>query len=365
MRNRRAELVASGAPRGAASATELELASGTKLLSFQPAMARLAEQVAGVDLRRFETLPAAKVHAELPGIALAQVTEARAIVASILEACENQRSSLPPLAEAATLGDTGDFERALDAAVASLGAVEDVAFLVQLELRQREQRVRLLGEGSSVLTIVAECDGALRRIRKGLGAIDIAIARAELGSPALDFSSELQDSLRVREAYAKFRSRLLGEAGNEIYPRMRAAGTQIAMLVGWSAYPLLRVRDRLQLRELQQRILTWLRPENRGHGTAGERIWQDVVAFVEMLVQVNRRQELVEHDSVVVTAVLERFREGEPPRDGDWPAPLRSLVGLDDELDRLIASGPPAAEPLRLVLERLADRLGAMRQGGT
>jgi hypothetical protein len=339
-----------------------------RLAVFQPAVAELAQRVADVDLRDFETEDRAA--ADLHPIAASHVEEATHLVGEILAACGRLGSPGDDELELAIGEPSLPFERAIDAAVeaghASVRAVEDVAFLVQLELRQRSERLARLGLGAGLLSILGEADSALRRIKKGLGAIDVAIARAERLPPRLDFSSELQTSLVVRATYAKFRRRLLSEgtpAPEQLYARMRAAGTQIAVLVGWDAYPLLRVRDRLQLRDLQQRILTWLLPEQRTDHLAGARLWQDIVAFVEMLALVNRRQELIEHDSALLAELSTLMRDA--PAETAIPAPLlerlTALSGLDDDLDAALASVDPRASNVCSILERLCARCGASR----
>lgn len=343
------------------------------LRAFRERMAPLAADVKAIDLRHFETLAADRSSQELLPITVRSVKDARVLVADVLDACARagDGGTAPDDQTAALNAPFLPFERALDAAVeggvASLRAVEDIAFIVQLELRQRDERLGRITAASGSLAVIGECDSALRRVRKGLAALDLAIARAEGLAPTLDFSSELHDSLRVRRAYARFRVRLLaladGAATRELYPRMRAAGTHIAMLVGWDAYPLLRVRDRLQLRELQQRILEWLRPELRDDHTAGTRLWQDVVGFVEMLALVNRRQELVEHDARLVADLLRRV-QGLDQLDDGTRAQLDALDGMDDELDRLLAAeAAPALRAWQDALQRIALRLGVAREG--
>lgn len=170
--------------------------------------------------------------------------------------------------------------------------------------------------------------------------IDVALARAGFGEAMLDFASELEVSLRVRRVCAKLRRRVL--AGGDPTPdslcaRLRSAGTAIAMLVGWEVYPCLRVRDRLQLRDIQRRILDWLRHDK--DATAGLRLWQDLVSFMQMLSQVNRRQELVAHDRRVIREAYARVTESASEAlAAETLALLAPLEGLDDEIDALIAS---------------------------
>jgi hypothetical protein len=350
------------------------LAPGTRdargaLSELQPVMGELLRRVQVVDMRTFETLAAERVWNELYPAALGLVREARAIVQRVLELCQVEEASVELIGEvpdAEVAAPILPFERAIDAAVeghlGSVSAVENMAFIVGLELRQREERLGHLTSASGVLALIGECDSALRRIRKGLCAVDVALAEACGVARGLDFASELQESLTVRAAYAKFRGRVL--AGGTptlagVHARVRAMGTHIAMLVGWEAYPCLRARDRLQLRDLQQRILTWLLPENRSNALAGLRLWQDLVGFADLLVQVNRRQELVEHDGRLVRRALFMLRGGEPLAGAAIADLLRPLEGLDDGLDRLLEAEPPASAPEFVErLEALAPRLG-------
>lgn len=343
--------------------------AGAALAPLQRELYAHVAWVQGVDLRDFETATADTIWRDLVPLVITAVADARALIGRVLDACEAVRDGQ------ATPRDTGNpssaflpFDVAIDEAVrtgeGSLQAVDDIGFLVHLELRQRAERLERLSAGHGLLTLIGEADGALRRIRKGLAALDAAIASATGAAPTLDFATELRTSLVVRRAYARFRQRLVagGEpTAGELRGRLRGAGTQIAVLVGWEAYPLLRVRDRLQLRELQGRILAWLRAEAAEDVVAGLRLWQDVAAFVEILAQVNRRQELVEHDTARIVTGLAALR-GEARAAAEVHALLAPLEGLDDDLDRLLATAAPA-DALRPALERLGARLGVAGAG--
>lgn len=346
------------------------------LTSFQPRMLAMVESARAIDLRAFETATSERCWEELVPAAQQRMRETRALMSELLNTCE----AMSALREsAATTHDPFiRFEHVLDAAIqsvetsgATVQAVEDVAFLVDLELRQHGERMARISARSSTLMIIGECDSALRRIQKGLGAIDIAIARAEGVPTQLDFSSELESSLHVRRAYARFRSRLVGAADPteaELYARMRAVGTSIAVLVGWHEYPLCRLRDRLQLRELQQRILAWLRPEQRSDTAGGMRIWRDVVSFVEMLSLVNRRQELIAHDHARIVELLAQLAKSPPSEDANIDDVMRArldcLEGIDDALDRRMASRSKLSRgELTRLLEAIAPRLGIVVEG--
>lgn len=340
---------------------------GAQLSKFKGAIIALAERVQAVDIRAYESMPPERLAAELQPIVAQLLSIATGLVAEILAAYEGVAEEPAPKGEPieALASPYLPFEQAIDAAIgaqtgASAQAVGDIAFLAQLELRQRAERLERVTACKSTIAIVGECDSALRRIRKVLTSIDVALARAGLADKTLDFESEVEVSLRVRRACAKLRKRVLAggdPTASTLYARLRGAGTAIAMLVGWEVYPSVRVRDRLQLRDLQRRILDWLR-EGRDE-VAGMRLWQDLVGFIRMLSQVNRRQELVDHDSRIVRAARGQLAAGAEIVPSELLVSLATLEGLDDEIDALLTSeARSSAEAWRSALSRVSRQLG-------
>ncbi len=342
---------------GIVSATSPKNRPEADFARFREPMNALVRRTLEVDVRHYETAPTAEL-ATLAKATAAMVEEGCILVSAVVEECMVETNDEGRARSESLL----PFDLAVDAAVEeggeSASAVEDIAFLVMLELRQKKERLQSSAGSTDPVEVLGDCDSALRRIRKGLGAIDVVIARRDEGAPSLDFSSELVHSLQVRRAYAKFRARVVRDdapSTAELRTRLRAVGTHIAVLVGWSAFPLLRVRDRLQLRRLQQRILEWLRMPVTDE-VAGVRLWQDVTGFVDMLAQVSRRQELVEHDAILVTALLARLESaGDLDDVATRAAPL---FGRDDELDRWVSSATRTRADGHRLLERLAGEIG-------
>ncbi len=343
-----------------------------KLSSYKDAITSLARRVLDVDVRAYESMPPERLASELQPIVSELLDAANTLVGDVLRTYETEGGADPDVRDSLLPSPYVPFEQAIDAAMdaqsaSSLQAVGDIAFLAHLELRQRAERLERVTACKNALAIIGESDSALRRIRKALTSIDVAMARAGLAPPSLDFTSELEVSLRVRRACAKLRSRVLAGGGDPtpetLHARLRSAGTAIAMLVGWDVYPSLRVRDRLQLRDVQRRILEWLRQDR--DAVEGMRLWQDLIGFVRMLSQVNRRQELVEHDTRVVheaRARLSALDDKEMP--ADLRAMLASLEGLDEEIDALLASRDPV---MPAAFRPPLDRLAAQQRpaGGT
>jgi len=347
------------------------IAHAITLAAFQEPIRSLVLRGNAVDIRAYEIASVDLIRAELQPITIALLGDAKALLGSILDhdapADELSFDEEPGSAWASHLS----FDHEIDAAVASkLGsrrAVDEIAFIAQLELRQREDRLSRIRSNQGAVALLGECDSSLRRIRKALNAVDAAIARAESVPPLLDFTSELQTSLAVRRAYAKFCARILGDGEPTeatLRARFRATGTQIAILVGWDAYPEMRVQDRLLLRDLQQRILDWLRGGPDASAAAGIRLWSDLAASIEMLTLVNRRQELIAHDGAVVRELFAKGEELEV--DAVTLHALAAIEGLDKELDELLAAPqPPAADRLVGIVARLAIQLGVAPSGAS
>jgi hypothetical protein len=345
--------------------------TGIHPASHQDAIVSLAERVLAVDVRAYESMTPERLVVELHPVVSDLLSAAHLLVCSIADAYEGETAAPSAPNDGAFASPYVPFERAIDAAIdaqsdATYRAVADIAFLGQLELRQRQERLARVFACNSAITIVGECDGALRRIRKVLTALDHALARAGLVETRLDFATEIELSLRVRRACTKFRARILGTGEPTpatLRTHLRSAGTTIAMLVGWETYPLLRVRDRLQLREVQRRLLDWLRGDH--DATEGTRLWQDLVGFVRMLEHVSRRQELIEHDTRVVRRARMHLAA---TTDASWPEPLlaalETLEGLDDEVDALLASRDrPRTAAWSAPLQRLARQLEGEEAG--
>ncbi len=328
------------------------------LSRFQAPMQQLVLRGKSIDIRAYEIAGIDQIADELQPATLSLLRDGKALLGSILDDCQQVDPAdwIPDQAPSPMWSSLLPFERAIDATMTKLGShqvVDEIAFIAQLELRQREERLERLRPGQGTAALLSECDSSLRRIRKAMNAVDAAIAKVAAVPPLLDFTSELQTSLAVRRAYAKFRVRVM--AGGDPTPevlraRFRGAGTQIAKLVGWDIYPELRVQDRLLLRDLQQRMLDWLRA---GTDTAaGIRLWQDLAACVEMFWLVNRRQELVEHDAAILRAVVDRLDA--PSLSEEAAHALRELEGLDRELDEVLASASFEPGAVRPIVQRLA-----------
>lgn len=307
-----------------------------------------------LDIRGFEESSSAQVARELSGE-----------VASLVERAIGVASNILTRYEAASTGAANEdvnFELAVDQLLAKSGQtkVADLAFMAVAELRQRLARVRTHGPALDAWEMVCDCGSALRRVQKSLSALELALCEAENLPRVLSFDSELETSLSVRRQYRKL-WRFVAQTGSVslttegVRNALRGAGTLCAMLVGRDVYCRLRERDRYQLRQLQRRILAWLVQED-GDPRAGLRVWEDYAGFVEMLRQVNLRQELVQHDGEALRIAEEALEACGDSALGGVLSVLRRVEGLDDGLDVALAQVPPDRAALLLEVRRVRAR---------
>ncbi|MBK7535569.1 MAG: hypothetical protein IPI49_09425 [Myxococcales bacterium] len=231
----------------------------------------------------------------------------------------------------------------------------DVAFMAQAELRQHQQRLQTHSVAGDVQEMISDCGSALRAILKSLYAMEPLLCAIEQLSPFLP--SHLGTSLEVRRHYRKlwaFANAVGDVTADTVRAALRGAGTRISILAGSEVYSLLREDDRFYIRELQLRILEWLR-SGTDHAAA-VRIWQDFALFVEILRQINLREELIGHDRVVLRRAMEALAARGAEALEEVTAALRPALGVDDKLDEVLLSGAGATALLR-ELRRVVGQL--------
>ncbi len=271
-------------------------------------------------------------------------------------------------------GEDG-FLREIGAQISSELAAREVsglAFVARGQLMEMREALASAQEHRQVWAVASHADAGLRASGKALIALETAICEYE-GLPARDRRwRDLKDSLETRRLYGQFRRAILRggdpKSHEELATSLRGAATRIAILRNLEIYPFLRIDDRLTIRRLQKRIAAWL-DDGAGDEAAGRRLWQDLVSFARLLMKVNDREELREHDRQVAKSVLRMLFSPERPVKRPSEAQRRELerlLGRDDELDRLIlnaAEGP--VEGLQEPLERICRQLKRPFAGGT
>jgi hypothetical protein len=313
------------------------------LSHFRELVHRLDREVRSVDIRVYEALEVEEHARQLRHITRRFLNEAASLAREIIVAYERSPDRLLSNAEWLGPGIACDYR--------------GTSFLAHLDLGQLEDRFEALAETADPVTMIIECDAALRAIHGALYAMSIALAHAEQALPTVNADPELESSLRLRKAYVTFREKIrgIGEPTTEnVLHALRAVASALAWLVADETYRDMRAQDRMQLRSLQRRIASWLGAETM-EGALGLTLFREAASFVETLRQVNWRQELVRHDIQVLrrAAIFGERAEREREFPSDLRAALGRLGGLNAEVDRLLSSpGTTPVEAWLPLLER-------------
>lgn len=218
--------------------------------------------------------------------------------------------------------------------------------------------------------LIAYCSSAVREILKSLAAIEMAIAEHEgLTAVCRYYVSELDRALQVRRAYVTFRNEVIGQGTPEPTDaprRLRVAASAIAKLIGRPAYAFARVHDRSNIRRIQVRIREQLTANARVANESIDprdqrvlelgavRLWQDLANVAELVMAINNRAELREHDRSACEKALACLRASDV--EGALGL-LRDSCGRDAQLDKTLAERAPTVGALEEAVESV---LGAL-----
>ncbi len=262
-----------------------------------------------------------------------------------------------------------DFSFRVDALVAQEGEATRLSELMAMAGFHLSMKTTLVRNAlhKDRWELLDACHSALRGTRKALVALEHVACEERGEAPLLDYRTELDLSLQVRLAFAKFREAVRSVlpagapaegAGPGIVRLLQGGSTALAVLVGRDAYPHLRARDRRQIRALQHKLLSAMRAQGAERDAMGRQALADLAVFAELVSLVNQREELIEHDRRLVREALEGLRalapdDTPPPA---WTEALKPLRGRDGDLDQLILR--PRGAPARLWASLLQPLVG-------
>lgn len=241
--------------------------------------------------------------------------------------------------------------------------VTDLVFLARADLRGALQDLIASIDQEDFLRVASSCDAGLRTLKRTLISVESALHDFEGLQPPMRQWSDLDVSLQTRRLYADVRREVLRPpAVNDTTLPDRLAGVhdRLHQLRELDLYPLLRFDDRVAMRELRRRISSWIVADPPDLA-AGRHLWQDLVGFAELLKTVSHRQELRQHDRALLRRAYHQLFGRSPQArvvSDDLLHQLDTLVGLDDELDALLARRERGDLPRwREVMARLLQRL--------
>jgi hypothetical protein len=243
--------------------------------------------------------------------------------------------------------------------IARWSGLSDVCFMAASEISLKRQELKELTPELTRRRTMSTCGGALRRARRALVSVDTQLAEFLGLAPMVDTTASLQEALELRRQYSVLRRTAEGDgppAGPALAMRLRSVDLRISLLAEKETYSKLRVDDRIELELLQRRLRSWL--EGEKNETAGTRLWQDVLGFMQLLCQVNLRSDLRAHDAALVRTLRDQLEQNR--RDVLEEAlceSMRPLIGLHDRLDDLLRLRERSRELYDPVVRELAERL--------
>ncbi|MCA9656331.1 MAG: hypothetical protein H6712_08565 [Myxococcales bacterium] len=215
--------------------------------------------------------------------------------------------------------------------------IADVSFMARWELNRKRAAIDVAEDHDDEWSILSECCSTRRRVLEASGGVELVLCEEEGCTSVFEhvIQTEREIAVLTRHAFRSLMSSLENaeaRAAEDLVVGIRLAGTGVAMLVGRDVYQELRVKDRIGIRRIQRRMMDWLRNPDEEEG---RRLLSDASAFAALLMEVNQRPVLLEHDRAVL-ARLERKLAHPAVEDVELPRVLYTIRGRDPELDALI-----------------------------
>lgn len=333
----------------------------------QRSLLRVVHRTRAIDVRHYEWREQTSLQEELLPAVVESLSDAINVFKQVLEYYGSTR--LDDAADAGSDTAVAELQPGIgptNEAGDGIQRITDLSFMARWELHREVEGLEKIKSSREPWVIISESGRACNRLVTSAIAVENAICASEGLSRILThlFHGELNRLLQVRRAYAVFRQTVAagGPATLEnVRERLRGAVIGIAQLVGSDVYRDFRASDRRRIESLQSRLIGWLDATQEEDALAGLRLWQDVASVSELLLEVNKRAELREHDQAMAAMACARLfhADDRPPTiPPDLDLRLQSLFGRDEELDRLIADpASHAIEAWRAPLERLVEDL--------
>lgn len=199
--------------------------------------------------------------------------------------------------------------------------------MAQLELGWLALRVESAEGLDALVALHADVAQSIRRLLAALTSSD-----------SLD-DEDARVGVTVRAECARLRHVCAPElppTSDDARVRVRSIGNALARLFGLEAISRFRADDRRVLSSLRERIASGLR---EGDGPSATPLllglWQDAVATIELLHEINRRTLLRDRDVLTIAKVTELLARDPVPTGAVWTA-LADLLGRSRRLDALI-----------------------------
>lgn len=315
----------------------LQLSSNGGMRQLQLALLHCAAEASATDTRSFELAPEA-------GIVETLIPKLCSSAAAAIGIFEQILSHYDAPAHTAGAASSGVFNAVFEDMVENVVSdqhqrVADVAFMARWEIERKRSLLTAAATRKRGWALLSECCSTRRRVLKATSGVERVLSEVEGQASVFDdlYRTERQIAVETRAAYYVFVSDL-AKAERDLGDRdvarvIRLAGTGIAQLIGRDIYDDLRIEDRMEMRRLQVRLFAWLRQGTDAR--EAHRLMGDIRAFASLIMQVNGRPALIEHDRHTLTKLAAALRMPGTDKVAFYRI-LKSIRGRDEHLDRLI-----------------------------
>lgn len=188
-------------------------------------------------------------------------------------------------------------------------------------------------------SIITQC----ARVKGSIIKACVNVERAHFPEDELRLANQLdaQRSLGVRAAYAQCRWTLQGSTPSRRHASdLERAARALEALRQNDVFASMYFRDRLMVIALTKRIVEWLNTSSQEE-IERRALEKDLAVFVVKMKNINRRQELIEHDIALVQAARKLWQDQQASdmNAQDWEM-LQPLWGLDEDMDAHLRQRP-------------------------
>lgn len=303
----------------------------------QHSLYAVAEAADSIDTRTFELASGPRVRTVLVPALRAVMDDAIVVLGHVLA-----RYDAPQVIEGPD--DSGVFNCRFDEMVVdahptrSHQRIADISFMARWEIERKLAAIAEAVRGDDQ-RLIAECCSARRRVVKAASGVERVLSEVE-GLPSVFeslFQTERQRAVDTRSAYCTFalgvRTATILWQDYDLERCFRSIAARIAQLVGRPIYEDLRIEDRRSLRSLQARLVEWL--GGARDPLAARRLISEIAAFTALLMEVNQRPVLIEHDCEVLDELIAVLAQPASKKAAFYRL-LATLRGREPELDALI-----------------------------
>ena len=197
------------------------------------------------------------------------------------------------------------------------------------QISQALQAQNIQSDPPGMITQCARLKGSVIK-----ACVNVERAHFPTGELRLTHQLDAQRSLGVRAAYAQCRWALLGSTPSRRHASdMERAARALDALRHSDVFANMYFRDRLMVIALGKRIQEWMRAEQQDE-VERRALEKDLEVFMAKMKNINKRQELIEHDIALVEAARKVWKDQQASdmNAQDWEM-LQPLWGLDEEFD--------------------------------